>query len=461
MEQLISLLKKNSAFKDVPETQLRWLLDNGELKSFPEGAKVFVKGDPIMYLIIVVEGSISVKVERNGNFMEVFKVEKGEISGILPYSRAKLATGFGTTEIESQLFLFNKDRFPEMIHTQHELTEALVHVMSDRVRELTKEDMHKEKLIALGKISAGLAHELNNPSSAVVRAAAALKQHLDASNDKLKKVITIQLEENIMDEINHLITSKFGQINSESISLMEKTEMEDEIANWFETHQIDGAYELAPTLVEYNILPIDLEKIIHLTGDQNLMPVLNWIENQLVTKKLLEEIHESSRRISDMVVSIKAYSQMDKAPDKQPADIRKGIESTLIMMGHKLKKKNISVEWDWENVPDIPVYIGELNQVWTNLIDNAIDAMNEGGKLKIVVRKNNNSLEVKIIDNGSGIPQDMQSQIFDPFFSTKKFGEGTGLGLDIVQRIIQKHDAQIKVKSKPGETEFILCFPLT
>jgi signal transduction histidine kinase len=460
MKELLAELKQNPAFTNVPEEQLSWMIEKGEIKTFAAGENVSVKGTPITYMVIVLEGALSIKAERNGQFLEVSKIERGGITGALPYSRAKLAAGFVFAVGNSKLFFLEKNHFTEMIQSKYELAEALVHLMSDRVREFTKRDMHNEKLMALGKISAGLAHELNNPSSAVVRAASELKTHLGAVPEKFKRVISIRVTNEQVDVINDLLFSKLKNKENVHLTLMERTEKEDEISSWLDEHKIEEIYSLAPTFVEFRIDINDLEKILSTVGKEYLSPVLDWIDNNLITEKLLIEIKEASERINNLVTSIKSYSQMDKAPDKQPADVRKGIESTITMLGHKIKNKNINVEFDLNNVPEIQAYVGELNQVWTNLIDNAIDAMDKNGILKITSEHDKEFLVIKIIDNGPGIPEEIQSMIFDPFFSTKKFGEGTGLGLDIVQRILSKHQAQIKVKSRPGETEFKLCFPL-
>lgn len=459
MNELLKEIQQIPALSNVPRDQLKWMIELCEVRLYPEGINAFVKGDPIQYMAIVLEGNISVKVERNGQFIEVSKIEKGGITGALPYSRAITSIANIFVTADSRILFFDKIHFPEMIQTKYELTEALVHLMTDRVREFTKFDLHNEKLIALGKISAGLAHELNNPSSAVVRAASELKRHLVEVPEKFKKIISIRLSNEQIEFINEFLFSKLKNKNVK-LRLMERTKQEDEFSSWLEERKISEPYSIVPTLIEFGISGNDLEKILKVVGEEYFPPVIEWIDNNLTSEKLLNEIKEASERINNLVNSIKSYSQMDKGPDKQPADIRKGIENTLIMLGHKIKHKNINVELYLNDIPEIQAYVGELNQVWTNLIDNAIDAMDKNGILKIIAEKDKELLVVKIIDNGSGIPFEIQSQIFDPFFTTKKIGEGTGLGLDIVYRIMKKHNAQIKVKSEYGETEFKLCFPL-
>jgi signal transduction histidine kinase len=458
MNDTLNKLKKIAVFASVPEDQLQWLMENSQIKNIPAGVNVVSKGDILQHLIIMLAGAVSIKSERNGQFIELFRVEQGGITGLLPYSRAKTAPVYGTTTESSQYLMLDKSLFPEMIQNHHELTEALVHVMSDRVREMTRLDMHNEKLVSLGKISAGLAHELNNPSSVLVRAASELQLHLGTTPGKIKKVIKMQMSDDQVRVINELLYAKLDNKEKKRLSLMERSTVEDEIFAWLENHDVEASDSLSATFAEFGITEEDLDNILNVMGQKCISPALDWLDNNLVSQKLLEEIKEASRRINELVTSIKSYSQMDMAPDKQSTDVRQGIESTLTMLGHKIKKKNIAVELHFKDAPEIKAYVGQLNQVWTNVIDNAIDAMDKNGVLKIITERQNEFLWVRIIDNGPGIPEDIKSQIFDPFFSTKKFGEGTGLGLDIVRRIMNAHNAQIKVKSQPGETEFRLCF---
>jgi Signal transduction histidine kinase len=242
---------------------------------------------------------------------------------------------------------------------------------------------------------------------------------------------------------------------------MERTALEDELTDWMDDHEIDEGFEYASTFAEYNFDVEDLEFVKENLTPEALPSVLGWVEDVLTTEKMVEEIEDASRRISDLVSSVKTYSHMDRGSDKEVVEIKKLLKSTLTMLNHKTKQKNIVVDIQiQDDLPEFLGFVSELNQVWTNLIDNAIDAVDDGGKIEVEAKSNNGNLTIYFRDNGSGIPEDVKNKIFDPFFTTKDIGKGTGLGLDVVLKIIDKHQGRIEVKSEPGNTEFKLTFPL-
>ncbi|MEM6830542.1 MAG: HAMP domain-containing sensor histidine kinase [Bacteroidota bacterium] len=334
--------------------------------------------------------------------------------------------------------------------------------MSARIRKFTKVEQQNDKMMALGKLSAGLSHELNNPSAAVVRSARALKKHLGLLPDKFKRVIKIRMDDAQVDAVNDLLFSKIS--SSQTLSLMEKTELEEEVAEWLEDIGIEDGYELAENFVDFQLTTEDLEAIKTMVSDEDLPPVLEWVNQLFTTEKLVHEIEDASQRINDLVSSVKSYTHMDQAPERIPANIHTGIDNTITMLNHKINRANIKIDKQYEeNLPLPKIFVSEMNQVWTNLIDNAIDAMKDTSgdhKLEVITRSEGEFVKTSIVDNGTGIPEEVIESIFDPFFTTKKIGEGTGLGLDVVQQIIKQHNGTIDVKSKPGRTEFKICIPL-
>lgn len=451
-------LKKIPTFQDVPEDQLEWLLTKSTCNKFEPGDNLFKPGDPIDSMLIVLKGGFGIKVEQNGEFRTVGNVEEKQISGTLPYSRTSNAIGYGVALQPSKVVRLHKDHFGEMIREHNDLTTVLVHTMTTRVREFTKAQQQNEKLMSLGKLSAGLAHELNNPASAMKRSADELKSHLALIPEGFKSVISIKMTSEQVDAVNDVLFDRIKNPNRPS-SLMEKSSREDEMAEWLENHGFDDGYEIAETLVDFGFEEDDLDVIEENVTEKDIPAVVIWINNVLTTERMVNEIEEAANRISELISSIKSYSHMDKGSDTEQVDIKLGIESTATMLKHKLKQKQVEFKLD---IPNDFVKVegrpGELNQVWTNLLDNAIDAVDQKGKISITGEEDHHYVLVKIKDNGAGIPEDIKSKIFDPFFTTKRIGEGTGLGLDVVSRIIRGHKADIKVKSQPGETEFTVCF---
>lgn len=463
MEDLLQRLQRIVELQSVPKNQLQWMADKGRVDSFTDGQKVFSKGDVINELRILLKGEINFFVEQAGNQRNVGIVEAGEITGKLPFSRMKGATGSGVVTGETEIYSLHEDLFPEMIRNHHELVEALVHVMTDRVRDTTRIQQQNDKMMALGKLSAGLAHELNNPSAAVVRSAHELKKHLSNIPENFKRVIQIRATEEVVDNVNRFVVSKIGNSGKNPLSMLAKTALEDELTEWLEANEMADAYEMTEVLAEFDVHPQDLEKVKSWLRPEDKQPVIGWISQVLTTEKLVVEIEEAAKRINTLVTSVKGYTHMDQAPEKQLTDIHLGIRNTLTMLNHKLKKNGIKLIESFDlQIPKAAIFISEMNQVWTNVIDNAIDAM-EGrtnNTLEIKTEKKGSFINVSIIDNGPGIPKEIQDKIFDPFFTTKSIGKGTGLGLEVVRQIINQHNGKVYVDSVPERTEFLICFPI-
>ena len=237
-------------------------------------------------------------------------------------------------------------------------------------------------------------------------------------------------------------------------------EKEDEVNDWLDKMGLSGNNFAGDTFAEHGFTGVDLESMRNDIGKEAFIQVLHWVENLLISKRIIKDLEEASSRISNLVGAIKSHVHMDQTNELQPTDIHLGIENTVTLMGYKLRGKNIKIKKSFdENIKEVPAYVGELNQVWTNIIDNAIDALPQNGEITIETSSSDKSIYVKIIDNGPGIPQEIINRIFDPFFTTKKVGDGTGIGLDLVKRIIDHHNGEIKVNSKPGRTEFVICIP--
>jgi signal transduction histidine kinase len=459
---LLTEFKQIPELATVPEAQLQWLIGKGQVETLADGERLFGPGDNIDKLRIILQGSLVLYRAQTGGRKYFATVDKGEITGMLPYSRLKRVSmeGFAVGDLVS--FVLDRAHFPEMITQYYDLTEAMVHVMTDRVRFFTQQQQQDEKMLALGKLSAGLAHELNNPSAAVVRTAQALKKHLGNEPERFKAVIKIQTTDDVVNQVNDLVVAKIDN-HKPALSLSARTELEDELITWLEENEVDCVNEIAETYTAFQVTTQDLEKLKKVVRREDQSAVLNWISQVLVTERLVNEIQESSKRINTLVSSIKSYTHMDQTPEKQRADVHAGIQSTLTMMNHKIKHSNVQVSLNF--APDLPqanILVSAFNQVWTNLIDNALDAMEgrTGNTLEIRTERYREFIWVFIIDNGPGIPDDAKDRIFDPFFTTKAIGKGTGLGLEVVRQIVLQHDGKVDVSSEPGRTEFKVCFPI-
>jgi len=458
---IIDELKNVPAFSEVPEEHLQWLAGKGKIRNLDTDEYLFKKGDPADFLYIILKGRLLLKFLQANQMRDVGELTDGAISGLLPFSRMKQAGAFGVAARPTTYFALHKDYLRELTQISYELTAALVHEMTSRTRNFTRQQQQNDKMMALGKLSAGLAHEMNNPAAAIVRSAVELKKQLHHTPDRFKQVMNMHVTPRQVDAVNELMYAKIQQKDKPKLSLMERNAQEDEIADWLDEKGVGDNYDLAETFVEFGLSLEEIEKINKTVPDEFLSPVLAWVANNFNTERLVNDIEEAATRISGLVKAVKTYSHMDRAQDKELLNIHEGISNTLTILNHKLKHKNIKVIENFQGgIPKIKAFAGELNQVWTNIIDNAIDAMDNGGTLALNSRQDRDFVLVEVIDNGSGIPVDIIDSIFDPFFTTKPIGQGTGLGLDVVKKIIDQHNGQIKVISKPGKTEFQVCLPI-
>ncbi len=460
----IEWLRAIESLKDVPEEQLQWFIDKSSLIDLPAGSCIFQPGDQIPGPFVILSGKVRLSMPFGPEMREVGVYEAGAIGGNLPFSRGKIANVLTEVVDDLAYLQFPLERLEEMIRTQFNLTQALVHVMANRIREYTAFEQQSEKMMALGKLSAGLAHELNNPAAAVVRGSDSLGKHLKMVPDAFREVMSVRLESEHVKYVTDKLFSALSNTEKPVMGMLERSSLEDEVLDWLEDHNVPGAAETAENLVDFGFSIADLDAIKAHLPTSAIAAVFTWINSNLITEKIVEDIQEASGRIASLVSAVKSFTHMDQGHGKQYADIHVGIRSTLTMLQHKIRHGNVQVIENFDAaLPPVNALIGELNQVWTNLIDNALDAMeaNGTGVLTITTGRDNRCVKVTISDNGPGIPEDVKRRIFDPFFTTKQIGKGTGLGLDVVMRIIRQHKGAIKVESKPGRTDFIAEFPFT
>ena len=313
---------------------------------------------------------------------------------------------------------------------------------------------------ARGRLSAALSHEINNPTAAIRRTAANLAEHLTGQTVLIMAMLRRDLGEAASNAVEQVWRVAREQ-GSPDLSPLDRSEREEKLAGWLEEQTVADAWELASVFTDTGLGVHDLERLAGAVPDGFLDDAFAWVAGKIEADRMVAEISSSAGRVSELVSSVKIYSHMDRSSEHKPTDVREGLDNTLTMLGHRLKQKNIRLTRDYpDNLPTIPGNAGELNQVWTNLIDNAIEALAESGELRIEIEGDDWGVAVKIIDDGGGIPDDIRHRIFDPFFTTKDVGEGTGLGLDITRRIVQMHRGQIDVRSRPGRTEMSVRLPI-
>ncbi|HMO39592.1 MAG TPA: ATP-binding protein [Saprospiraceae bacterium] len=458
---LLARLQAFEAFSGLPEAPLQWLIERSEYRFYDLDEYLFKTGDPSDVMLIIMEGECLVEFIQQGEIRIGGSWETGDITGVLPFSRMKEAGADGRVLRPCYVLALHRQFFTEMASVSYEMTQALVAVMSDRVRSYTQLRSQNEKLIALGKISAGLAHELNNPASAMVRSADELYKRQHQTPERFKSVITMRITPEQTDAVNAILFAKIASASEVKLSLLEHEARKDDLLDWLDDKNIGNSEEIAETLVDCGFAIGDLEAISNIVNGQHLTAILRWIESSLSIEKLVVEIKESAERIASLVKAVKSYSHMDRGGASEPTEVYEGVRNTLTMLRHKLRQKRIQVEEHFAlELPKVIANPGELNQVWTNLLDNAIDAMPEDGQLRIAASANHRFVSVEITDNGSGISEEDLTRIFDPFYTTKAIGEGSGMGLDIVKKIVDRHKGSLDVSSRPGETTFTVCLPV-
>ncbi|HEX4163892.1 MAG TPA: ATP-binding protein [Bryobacteraceae bacterium] len=456
---LTDALRQISIFSDLEESQLQWFAAHAEDLHLAPGDAVVREGDPADTLFVLLEGEVQGRSEAGGPDTPIYIVRAGQVTGMLPYSRMTHFTLTVRAVTPSRGARLHKDRFAEMLQYIPQLLPRLMGVMADRIRETSRSAQQREKLMALGKLSAGLAHELNNPAAAARRSAEGLRlaalalRRISArlNREDLSREQRLFLAEREEKAIDHLPSAA-------PLDPLAQSDLEEELNAWLDSVGVTDSWKLAGAFAEAGMTVKSLEPL----GAHFTVPLLQDIVERFVyvlsAEKLTREIENATGRISELVAAIKEYSYMDQMPE-QDIDLHAGIESTLTILNFRLKKGvKVVREFD-RSLPRIKAHGSELNQVWTNLVDNAIDGMSGTGTLLIRTTRELEYARVEIIDDGAGIPQEVQFRIFEPFFTTKEVGAGTGLGLDAVYRIVQRHHGHVTFTSRPGETCFQVRLP--
>ncbi|MGD0815374.1 MAG: ATP-binding protein [Verrucomicrobiota bacterium] len=445
-------------FANLTDAQLDCIAP-GEVIEVPPGTILVSDGDRYPFFLVVLEGELRITRYYDNQEILMAVVKPGLYTGELTLLLDIPWPSTVRVGKPARLFRLGQDDFYRMLGHCPLLARTLLQSAAGKMRNLEGFSQQREKLASLGTMAAGLAHELNNPAAAAQRAAA----HLQDTTGKLQTFLCSLSKALNSDHWQILVpaseeaSAKIAQ--APKLEHLERSDREDSLAKWLAKRSVPMPWDLAPTFVSAGVDIPWLEGLLAKLPPSSHAGALGWLEARLNLKLLLNQIEQSTGRIAELVKAVKSYSYMDQSP-MQEIDIHEGIESTLTMLGHKLKNVTLNRAFD-RSIPHIMAYGSELNQVWTNLIDNAVDAVNGTGKICVGTCREDNQLVVEIVDNGPGIPPNVQAHMFEPFYTTKAIGSGTGLGLIISNRIVaDRHGGEIEFESKPGETRFKVRLPL-
>ena len=457
-KELTDRLAAHRTLGSAPREQLEWLASRAVLHRFETGGVVSQVQQPIRSLYVILSGRAVIRVDRGAGPRKVMEWHGGDVSGLLPYSRLGTPPGQVTVEEPTEIMMVAAEHFPEMIRECHEVTAILVHVMLDRARRFTKSDLHDEKMVSLGRLSAGLAHELNNPASALARSAQELGARMFELEASALALGAAHLTSEQLSLIS-LVRAQCGDSASRAaLSPLERAEREEAVADWLASRHLGP--EIAEALAETPVTVQHLDQLAAVLGEDSLGYVRRAIGASCRSRLLAAEVETAAGRIHNLVAAIKGFTYMDQSNSRQPVDIGRGLADTMTILAAKARRKSVSVSVEVEaGLPAVEGFGGELNQVWTNLIDNAIDAAPESGRVEVTACKRDGSVVVRVVDDGPGVPDEMSERIFDPFFTTKPQGQGTGLGLDIARRLVREHEGHVELDSRPGRTEFRVILP--
>ncbi len=456
---LVERLAGHKTVGAAPREELTWLASRGILRQMQPGQVLTAKGTRPAGLFVVLSGYFSMSVDRGAGPRKMMEWREGDVMGMLPYSRVTGPPGDSVAQEPSEILELAGGQIRELIEKCHEITAILVHAMIDRARAFTSSDLHDEKMVSLGKLSAGLAHELNNPASAIERSAALLDERLEESERATRALGAFQLTEVQLAAADAVREACRARQEPGIRSPIEQAERENAMADWLAGRGLDTAIAepLADTAVTLEALDILAQAI----DRPALNAVLRWGASGCSVRSLASEIQDAAMRISGLVTAVKGFTHMDQAAVAGPVDVVQGLSNTVTVLRAKARARSATVVVEAE--PGLPLargFAGELNQIWGNLIDNALDAIPASGRVEVTASLEDRKVVVRVTDNGDGIPAPIRERIFDPFFTTKPMGQGTGLGLDIVRRLVRHNEGAISVESQPGRTQFRVTLPL-
>ena len=462
-------LKTLFLFESLTDEQLAWLARRGTVQDFPARATVFAEGEPAEGFFMLLSGTLALSRRVQQDDVETNRTDQrgvymGATQAYLPDDPAvpRTYTASMRAVTDCTFFVLTADDFGTVMRTWFPMAVHLLEGLFFGIRTNQALIGERQRLAALGSLTSGLMHELNNPAAATVRATAALRERVAGMRGKLGMLADGRIAPEQLRSLTQLVESMIERAaKAPELTALQTSDREDELGEWLDAHHVRAGWDLAPVFVAGGIDVECLEEIAASVAPGLLDQSLRWIGYALETEQLMTDIEDAGTRVSSLIAAARQYSQLDRA-SRQWIDVHEGLKSTLVMLGHKLRD-GVRVVKDFDRtLPQIPAHPGELNQVWTNIIDNAVQAMDGAGTLTIRTARDGDRLLVEIGDTGPGIPPELHKRVFEPFFTTKPVGEGTGLGLDISYRIVVNgHGGDIILVSTPGDTRFQVRLPLT